>query len=93
MALAVRVAGLELRTASGSVAVHIDHIGSTLVPGLAAKPIIDERVPHRSNRAASSGGPTGVLAITAAPAAVAVLVAVWVYDITKGRVREVGLPR
>jgi hypothetical protein len=37
--------------------------------------------------------PTRVSAITAAPAAVAVLVAVSVYDITKGRVREAGLPR
>jgi hypothetical protein len=34
-----------------------------------------------------------VLAITGAAAAVAVLVAVSGYDVTKGRLREVGLPR
>lgn len=33
--------GRLLRTSLGEVAVRIDHIGSTAVPGLAAKPIID----------------------------------------------------
>jgi GrpB-like predicted nucleotidyltransferase (UPF0157 family) len=33
-----------LRSALGSVAIRIDHIGSTAVPGLAAKPIIDVQV-------------------------------------------------
>jgi GrpB-like predicted nucleotidyltransferase (UPF0157 family) len=36
--------GRELRGALGSVALRIDHIGSTSVPGLAAKPIIDIQV-------------------------------------------------
>lgn len=36
--------GAELRRALGSVALRIDHIGSTAVPGLAAKPIVDVQV-------------------------------------------------
>ena len=36
--------GRELRTGLGAVALRIDHIGSTSVPGLAAKPIIDIQV-------------------------------------------------
>src|SRR5262249_13114688 len=36
--------GAGLRAALGSVAIRIDHIGSTSVPGLAAKPIIDVQV-------------------------------------------------
>jgi GrpB-like predicted nucleotidyltransferase (UPF0157 family) len=42
----VRFAGLgrELRAGLGAVALRIDHIGSTSVPGLAAKPIIDIQV-------------------------------------------------
>ena len=34
----------RLRTAFGSVALRIEHVGSTSVPGLAAKPIIDIQV-------------------------------------------------
>jgi len=34
----------RLRTALGSVALRIDHHGSTAVPGLAAKPIIDIQI-------------------------------------------------
>src|SRR5215217_1326687 len=34
----------RLRSGLGDVAVRIDHIGSTAVPGLAAKPIIDMQV-------------------------------------------------
>src|SRR3954465_13008925 len=34
----------DLRAALGPVAIRIDHIGSTSVPGLAAKPIIDVQV-------------------------------------------------
>jgi GrpB-like predicted nucleotidyltransferase (UPF0157 family) len=33
-----------LRAALGEVALRIDHIGSTAVPGLAAKPIIDIQI-------------------------------------------------
>jgi GrpB-like predicted nucleotidyltransferase (UPF0157 family) len=36
--------GVRLRDALGSVALRIDHIGSTSVPGLAAKPIVDVQV-------------------------------------------------
>jgi len=38
-----RIAGL-LRTSLSDVALRIDHIGSTAVPGMAAKPIIDIQV-------------------------------------------------
>ena len=40
--------GVGLREALGDVAVRIDHIGSTAVPGLAAKPVIDIQVSVRS---------------------------------------------
>jgi len=36
--------GRRLRRALGPVALRIDHIGSTSVPGLAAKPVIDVQV-------------------------------------------------
>jgi GrpB-like predicted nucleotidyltransferase (UPF0157 family) len=36
--------GVRLRNSLGSVAFRIDHIGSTAVPGLAAKPIIDIQI-------------------------------------------------
>jgi GrpB-like predicted nucleotidyltransferase (UPF0157 family) len=39
-----RELGGTLRDALGDVALRIDHIGSTAVPGLAAKPIIDVQV-------------------------------------------------
>jgi len=39
-----RALGAQLRGALGPVALRIDHIGSTAVPGLAAKPIIDVQV-------------------------------------------------
>jgi putative glutamine amidotransferase len=38
----------RLRAALGAVAVSIDHVGSTAVPGLAAKPIVDIQVSVRS---------------------------------------------
>jgi len=40
--------GATLRAALGDVAVRIDHIGSTAVPGLAAKPVVDIQVSVRS---------------------------------------------
>ncbi|MBM7784402.1 GrpB family protein [Tenggerimyces flavus] len=45
-AWAVRFAelGLAFRGALGGVALRIDHIGSTSVPGLAAKPIVDIQI-------------------------------------------------
>jgi GrpB-like predicted nucleotidyltransferase (UPF0157 family) len=36
--------GGELRSTLGGVALRIDHIGSTSVPGLAAKPIVDIQI-------------------------------------------------
>ena len=36
--------GPQLRAALGGVALRIDHIGSTAVPGLAAKPIVDVQI-------------------------------------------------
>ena len=36
--------GVKFREALGDVALRIDHIGSTAVPGLAAKPIIDIQI-------------------------------------------------
>ncbi len=39
-----RALGGQLRAALGAVALRIDHIGSTSVPGLAAKPIIDVQI-------------------------------------------------
>jgi GrpB-like predicted nucleotidyltransferase (UPF0157 family) len=36
--------GRELRAGLGEVALRIDHVGSTSVPGLAAKPVIDVQV-------------------------------------------------
>jgi GrpB-like predicted nucleotidyltransferase (UPF0157 family) len=39
-----RQLGAQLRAALGGVALRIDHIGSTAVPGLAAKPIVDVQI-------------------------------------------------
>jgi GrpB-like predicted nucleotidyltransferase (UPF0157 family) len=39
-----RQLGTQLREALGGVALRIDHIGSTAVPGLAAKPIVDVQI-------------------------------------------------
>ena len=40
--------GVPLRQALGELALRIDHIGSTAVPGLAAKDIIDVQITVRS---------------------------------------------
>ncbi|MDP4509025.1 GrpB family protein [Nonomuraea turcica] len=40
--------GAAMRSALGDIAVRIDHIGSTSVPGLAAKPVIDIQISVRS---------------------------------------------
>jgi GrpB-like predicted nucleotidyltransferase (UPF0157 family) len=40
---------LRVRTALGELVVAVDHVGSTAVPGLAAKPIIDLDVAVRSH--------------------------------------------
>jgi GrpB-like predicted nucleotidyltransferase (UPF0157 family) len=39
-----RAQAADLRAALGDVALRIDHIGSTSVPGLAAKPIVDVQI-------------------------------------------------
>lgn len=43
-----RVLGQRLRSALGDVVARIDHIGSTAVPGLAAKPILDVQISIRT---------------------------------------------
>jgi len=49
--------GLRLRSELGGVAIRIDHIGSTAVPGLAAKPIIDVQISVESLDAIDSFRP------------------------------------
>lgn len=39
-----RVLGARIRAALGPLALRIDHIGSTAIPGLAAKPIVDIQI-------------------------------------------------
>lgn len=43
-----RAIAAPIRAALGSVALRIDHIGSTAVPGLAAKPVIDMQISVQS---------------------------------------------
>jgi GrpB-like predicted nucleotidyltransferase (UPF0157 family) len=57
---------MRVRDALGSLATRIEHVGSTAVPGLAAKPVIDLLVGVRSLVEARSGSidPLGVLGYT-----------------------------
>jgi GrpB-like predicted nucleotidyltransferase (UPF0157 family) len=51
----------RLTAAMGDLAVRIDHNGSTSVPGLAAKPVIDIQVVMRiTERALAEGLPTEI---------------------------------
>jgi GrpB-like predicted nucleotidyltransferase (UPF0157 family) len=64
-----RAIGTGLRQALGDLALRIDHIGSTSVPGLAAKDIIDAQVTVRAlapavEAALTSAGYTRVESIT-----------------------------
>jgi GrpB-like predicted nucleotidyltransferase (UPF0157 family) len=53
----------RLDTALGSLLVIIEHVGSTAVPGLAAKPIIDllERIPVTFEHILRGGRNSGIL--------------------------------
>jgi GrpB-like predicted nucleotidyltransferase (UPF0157 family) len=53
------VAG-PLRTALGGVAVRIDHVGSTAVPGLDAKPVLDVQISVRTFDEPFAGPLTGL---------------------------------
>ena len=59
---------LRLRHALGTLAMRIDHHGSTAVPGLAAKPIIDIQISVASlEPLASYGGPLDVIGYVHVP--------------------------
>ncbi|MZD06589.1 GrpB family protein [Streptomyces sp. SID5785] len=59
-----------LRSALGPAALHVDHIGSTAVPGMAAKDILDVQVSVGDLDAAAEafGGPLAALGFTHLPA-------------------------
>ncbi len=58
------VIGRALRSNLGALALRIDHIGSTSVPGLAAKDIIDIQVTVQTLDAAAISGPLSELEYT-----------------------------
>ena len=66
----------RIRGALGAAALRIDHVGSTSVPGLAAKPIVDIQLslatlepPRPTTCRRSSGSATGMCSIRSAPTA------------------------
>jgi len=57
-----------VKEALGSVAVRLEHVGSTAVPGLAAKPILDLQLSVTAlEPRAAYVGPAGALALPSPP--------------------------
>jgi GrpB-like predicted nucleotidyltransferase (UPF0157 family) len=77
--------GARLRAGLGAVALRIDHIGSTAVPGLAAKPVVDVQVSVASfEPLAAYRGPLEAAGFAMRPGNA---------DLTKRYFRESGGPR
>ncbi|MER5372763.1 GrpB family protein [Streptomyces sp. NPDC002553] len=76
--------GFRLRAALGDVALRIDHIGSTAVPGLRAKPVIDVQVSVEAFEPAAFRGPLEALGFEFRAADA---------DLTKRYFRETSGPR